>query len=175
MADRTYNVLFLSMGNSTRSILGESILNRTGRGRFRAFSAGSQPKEAVHPQALGLLQRLGYDTVGLRPKAWTEFAKPDAPHMDFIITVCDDAAEETCPVWPGQPVTAYWGIPDPAEARGTEAEIAVAFDEACRMLHRRIDLLLALPLATIDQMALKQRLQEIGHQETAPPTQMTHA
>src|SRR5947207_12516603 len=135
MVDPTYNVLFLCTGNSARSIIAEAILNREGRGKFRAFSAGSHPKGAVNPHTIRLLERLNYDTARLRSKSWMEFAQPGAPQLDFVFTVCDDAAGETCPVWPGQPMTAHWGIPDPAAAAGTDAEIAVAFNEAYRMLN----------------------------------------
>ncbi|HTB68807.1 MAG TPA: arsenate reductase ArsC [Steroidobacteraceae bacterium] len=148
MANRVYNVLFLCTGNSARSILAEAILNDRGRGRFRAFSAGSHPKGAVHPQALALLERLGLPTEGLRSKAWDEFARPDAPPLDFVFTVCDDAAGEVCPIWPGQPVTAHWGQPDPAAVEGTALEKANAFREAFRTLEERIDLFLSRPLPT---------------------------
>src|SRR5262245_45989346 len=134
MADRPYNVLFLCTGNSARSIIAEAILNKSGAGRFRAYSAGSQPKGKVHPETLQLLQDLGYDVSGLRSKSWTEFATPGAPALDFVFTVCDNAAGEACPVWPGQPMTAHWGVPDPAEATGSTAEIACAFNEAHRQL-----------------------------------------
>jgi arsenate reductase len=167
MPDRVYNVLFLCTGNSARSIIGEVILNRLGKGRFKAFSAGSQPKGAVNPHALALLRNLNYDVSSLRSKSWTEFAKPGAPELDFVFTVCDDAAGESCPVWPGQPMTAHWGIPDPAAAEGTDAEIAVAFDEAYRMLYRRIELFLALPIAKLDKMVLTKRLKDIGAGEGA--------
>jgi len=173
MPDRIYNVLFLCTGNSARSIIGEMILNRLGKGRFKAFSAGSQPKGAVNPHTLALLRNLNYDVSGLRSKSWTEFAKPGAPELDFVFTVCDDAAGESCPVWPGQPMTAHWGIPDPAAAEGTDAEIAVAFDEAYRMLSRRIELFLALPIAKLDKMVLTSRLKDIGRAEGA--TEMAKA
>ena len=168
-----YNVLFLCTGNSARSIIGEVILNRLGKGRFKAFSAGNQPKGAVNPHTLALLRNLNYDVSGLRSKSWTEFAKPGAPELDFVFTVCDDAAGESCPIWPGQPMTAHWGIPDPAAAEGTEAEIAVAFDEAYRMLSRRIELFLALPIAKLDKMVLTSRLKDIGRAEGA--TEMAKA
>ncbi len=167
MPDRVYNVLFLCTGNSARSILAEAILNREGRGRFRGFSAGSEPKGAVNPYALELLRHAGYDTSGLRSKSWSEFAQPGAPQLDFVFTVCDNAAGETCPLWPGQPVTAHWGIPDPAAATGNPAEIAYAFDDAYRMLKRRIDLFLALPIAKLDRLVLTSRLKEIGRSEGA--------
>jgi arsenate reductase len=167
MADRVFNVLFLCTGNSARSILAEAILNRIGMGRFRAFSAGSQPKGAVNPNTLQLLQRLGYATSGLRSKSWHEFAKPGAPALDFVFTVCDDAAGEVCPVWPGQPMTAHWGIPDPAAVTGTETEIALAFNNAFRMLSRRIELFAALPIAGLDRLSLQQKLKDIGRSEGA--------
>src|SRR5579883_2360468 len=132
-----YNVLFLCTGNSARSIMAEAILNKLGAGKFRAYSAGSQPKGHVHAETLRLLQGLGFETVGLRSKSWHEFARPSAPQLNFVFTVCDNAAGETCPAWPGQPMTAHWGVPDPAEAKGTEAEIALAFKEAYRMLNQR--------------------------------------
>ncbi len=162
MADRIYNVLFLCTGNSARSILAEAILDKFGEGRFRAFSAGSQPKGEVHPFALQLLRAQGVDTSFARSKSWDEFAAPGAPVMDFVFTVCDNAAGESCPVWPGQPMTAHWGIPDPAAAEGTEAERHFAFAEAWRMLASRISIFLNLPLATIERMALQTRLDEIG-------------
>ena len=161
------NVLFLCTGNSARSIMAEAIMNRLGQGKFRAYSAGSQPKGAVHPQALALLRKLNYETGGFRSKSWTEFAQPGAPELDFVFTVCDDAAGESCPIWPGQPMTAHWGIPDPAAATGSDAEIAVAFDDAYRMLNRRIELFLALPLAKLDKMVLAKRLKDIGAGEGA--------
>jgi ArsR family transcriptional regulator, arsenate/arsenite/antimonite-responsive transcriptional repressor / arsenate reductase (thioredoxin) len=159
---REYNVLFLCTGNSARSLIGEAILNTEGRGRFRAFSAGSAPKEEPHPYTLELLQRLRHDTVSLRSKSWDEFAGPDAPSMDFVFTVCDQAAAEACPVWPGQPMTAHWGIPDPAAATGSEAERRFAFLEAYRMLSTRISLFLSLPVASLDKLALQRRLDHIG-------------
>lgn len=167
MSERVYNVLFLCTGNSARSILGEAILNREGQGRFKAFSAGSQPKGQVNPHTLTLLRGLGYDVAGFRSKAWTEFAQPGAPDLDFVFTVCDDAAGESCPIWPGQPMTAHWGIPDPAAATGSDAEIAVAFDEAYGMLKRRIDLLLALPIAKLDKLVLTGHLRDIGKSDGA--------
>ncbi len=162
MADRPYNVLFLCTGNSARSILAEAILNKLGKGRFRAYSAGSRPKGRAHPEAVRLLQSLGYDASGVRSKSWNEFAEPGAPALDFVFTVCDNAAGEACPVWPGQPMTAHWGIPDPAEATGSAAEIALAFKDAYRMLHRRIEIFASLPLRSLDEMSLQRKLQEIG-------------
>jgi len=162
VADTPFNVLFLCTGNSARSILGEAILNRVGRGHFRAFSAGSHPKGAVHPLALDLLRSLGYPVEELRSKSWDEFALSGAPQLDFIFTVCDDAAQETCPVWPGHPMTAHWGIPDPARAEGTEAERRLAFAEAHRSLSNRISAFINLPIASLDRMSLKNRLTAIG-------------
>jgi len=162
MAGRPYNVLFLCTGNSARSIIAEAILNRKGRGNFRAFSAGSYPKGTVNPHTIRLLQRLNYDTSAMRSKSWEEFAQPGAPQLDFVFTVCDDAADETCPVWPGQPMTAHWGIPDPAAAVGTDAEIAVAFNDAYRMLNERIGIFVALPIAAPDSLTLQARLRDIG-------------
>jgi arsenate reductase len=167
MPDKIYNVLFLCTGNSARSILAEAILNRDGKGHFRAFSAGSQPKGDVNPYAMTLLRKSGYDTSAMRSKSWSEFAQPGAPKLDFVFTVCDNAAGEACPFWPGQPMTAHWGIPDPAAATGTEAEIGVAFKDAYRMLTRRIELFLALPIDKLDRMVLGARLKEIGRGEGA--------
>ena len=162
MADHVYNVLFLCTGNSARSILAECILNREGKGRFRAFSAGSQPKGQVHPFAIELLKKLNHPTAGLRSKDWEEFAVAGAPVMDFVFTVCDNAANEVCPVWPGQPMTAHWGLPDPAAAEGTEAERHLAFAEAYRMLLNRISIFTNLPMRSLDRLALQKRLDEIG-------------
>jgi arsenate reductase len=167
MAERIYNVLFLCTGNSARSIIAESILNREGRGRFKAFSAGSHPKGKVNPYALDLLRKFNYDVSNLRSKSWAEFAKAGAPDLDFVFTVCDNAAGEACPLWPGQPITAHWGIPDPAAATGSEAEIALAFRDAYRMLNRRIELFLALPMQKLDRLVLTTRLKEIGRSEGA--------
>jgi len=160
--DRPYHVLFLCTGNSARSILAEAILNDRGKGLFKAFSAGSHPRGAVHPLALALLERNGLPTEGLRSKAWDEFSQPDAAPLDFVFTVCDNAAGEVCPIWPGQPMTAHWGQPDPAAAQGTDLEKANAFREAYRTLGRRIDLFLSLPIATLDKLALRNKLREIG-------------
>ena len=162
MIEPVYNVLFLCTGNSARSILAECILNRLGKGRFVAYSAGSLPRGEVHPMALHLLKSLDYDTSGLRSKSWDEFAVAGAPKMDFVFTVCDNAANEVCPVWPGQPISAHWGIPDPAAAQGTEAEQHVAFAEAYRLLSNRISLFLALPMTSIDRMSLQTKLDAIG-------------
>jgi len=167
MSDRLYNVLFLCTGNSARSILAEAILRNLGTGRFNAFSAGSQPKGEVHPFALELLQNLKLDTSFARSKSWDEFARPGSPKMDFVFTVCDNAANESCPVWPGQPMTAHWGIPDPAAAEGTDAEKHLAFADAYRQLSNRILAFLSLPLASIDRMSLQSRLREIGELEVS--------
>lgn len=162
MSDRLYDVLFLCTGNSARSILAEAILNRLGAGRFRAHSAGSFPKGAVHPLALDLLERQNHPTAALRSKSWDEFATADAPPLDFVFTVCDQAAGEACPVWPGQPMTAHWGLPDPAAVDGTPAEQGLAFADTYRRLERRIGAFVNLPLASLDRMALQRRLVAIG-------------
>ena len=161
------NLLFLCTGNSARSILAEAIVNREGRGRFRAWSAGSMPKGEVHPQALNLLRSLHFPTDGLRSKSWEEFSGPDAPKLDFVFTVCDNAAAEVCPIWPGQPMTAHWGMPDPAAATGTPPEIALAFADTYRMLNNRITLFMNLPLASLDRLSLQRRLDEIGQRREA--------
>lgn len=163
----TYNVLFLCTGNSARSILAEAVLNRIGAGKFAACSAGSDPKGQVHPHALALLSRLGYPTGTLRSKSWNEFAEPGAPQFDFIFTVCDNAANEVCPVWPGQPMTAHWGIPDPAAVQGDEKAIEAAFRRALLSLQRRIELFAALPLKSLDRISLRKHLDEIGCAEHA--------
>lgn len=165
MADKIYNVLFLCTGNSARSILAEALLNRDGKGRFRAFSAGSFHKGDVHPQALALLDELGFETAELRSKSWDEFSKPDAPVFDFIFTVCDNAAGETCPVWPGKPMNAHWGIEDPAAVEGPGQR--EAFEHALHYLSNRISLFLALPHESIDEMAMNRQLEEIGRTEGA--------
>ena len=162
MADQPFNALFLCTGNSARSIMAEAILNKLGAEKFRAYSAGSQPKGQVHPETLRLLQSLGYDTSSFRSKSWHEFTEAGAPALDFAFTVCDNAAGETCPIWPGQPMTAHWGVPDPAEARGNPAEIALAFKNAYRMLFQRIGIFTALPIRSLDQLTLQNRLKEIG-------------
>ncbi|MBL9034062.1 MAG: arsenate reductase ArsC [Rhodospirillaceae bacterium] len=162
MTDRVYNVLFLCTGNSARSILAESILNREGGGRFKAYSAGSQPKGAVHPYALDLLKKMNHPTAGLRSKSWDEFAAADAPAMDFVFTVCNSAANEVCPIWPGQPMSAHWGIPDPAAAEGTETEKRLAFAEAYRAMLNRISIFTSLPMKSLDRLSLQKRLDEIG-------------
>ena len=167
----SFNVLFLCTGNSARSIMAEAILNREGRGKFRAFSAGSQPKGRVHPYALDLLRKLNFDVSGFRSKSWSEFARPAAPKLDFVFTVCDNAAAETCPVWPGQPMTAHWGVPDPAAATGNEAEVRLAFADAFRMLNNRISLFVSLPLRSLDKLTLRKQLESIGRTKDAgePP------
>ncbi|THF62549.1 arsenate reductase ArsC [Pseudothauera rhizosphaerae] len=163
MADEPiYNVLFLCTGNSARSILAEAILNREGRGRFRAWSAGSHPAGAVHPLALELLARLDHPVHGLHSKNWDEFAAAGAPEMDFVITVCDKAAGEVCPVWPGQPMTAHWGMPDPVAVEGSDSERHLAFADTYRMLRNRIGIFLSLPLASLDRFSLKSRMDAIG-------------
>lgn len=162
MSEKTYNVLFLCTANSARSILAEAILNRVGKGRFTAYSAGSQPRGEVNPYSIRILKSLGYDTSFARSKSWDEFAQPDAPRMDFVFTVCDNAAAETCPVWPGQPMSAHWGVPDPAAATGSDAEIGAAFLDTYRMLERRIGAFVALPLKSIDAIALKKSIKDIG-------------
>ncbi len=160
--DPVYNVLFLCTGNSARSIIGEVLLNRLGQGRFRGFSAGSHPKGEVHPLALRALVEAGYPTEGLRSKSWDEFAAPDAPRLDFVFTVCDNARGETCPLWPGQPMTAHWGIEDPAAVEGTEFQRRVAFENALRFLRNRITAFSSLPIASLDRMTLQARLHGIG-------------
>ena len=164
---KVFNVLFLCTGNSARSIMAEVILNRAGAGKFRGFSAGSQPKGQLHPYALDLLRKLHYDVAGLRSKSWKEFSGPDAPRLDFAFTVCDNAAAETCPVWPGQPMTAHWGVPDPAAATGTEAEVRFAFADALRMLTNRIAIFVSLPLRSLDQLTLQKQLDAIGKAKDA--------
>ena len=175
MADRAYNVLFLCTGNSARSIIAEAILNKIGAGRFVAHSAGSQPKGQVNPNTIRLLQSLGYDISDFRSKSWDEFANAGEPKFDFVFTVCDNAAAESCPVWPGQPMTAHWGVPDPAEAKGTPAEIALAFKDAYRLLHQRIGIFTSLPLRSLDRLNLHGKLRDIGHTEgsTAKATEAT--
>lgn len=163
MTERVYNVLFLCTGNTARSILAESILRKEGGGRFNAFSAGSHPKGVVNPHALKTLAAYDYPTDGLRSKSWDEFATLDAPQMDFVFTVCDSAAGEACPIWPGRPMTAHWGIEDPAAVEGSEIEKERAFNLAFRYLRNRISLLLATPIASLDKMALQDRLREIGN------------
>jgi arsenate reductase len=170
MAVHLYNVLFLCTGNSARSILAESLLNHWGRGKFRGFSAGSFPKGRVHPMAIELLERLNLPTEGLRSKGWDEFAAPGAPPLDFIVTVCDNAAGEVCPIWPGKPMTARWGIADPAAVDGTDVEQAFAFRTALKELESRIKLLVDLPIASLDRMKLQESLRAIGKQRTVVDT-----
>jgi arsenate reductase (thioredoxin) len=158
-----YNVLFLCKGNSARSIMAEAIMNYKGRPTFTAFSAGSRPSGAVRPEAIAELENARLPTDGVRSKSWNEFAKPDAPKLDFVFTVCDNAAKEVCPIWPGQPMTAHWGVPDPAAARGTTEEIKRAYREAFLTLERRIVLFLCLALATIDKLAIKKEIDQIGY------------
>jgi arsenate reductase (thioredoxin) len=160
--DEPFNVLFLCTGNSARSIIAEAILSKAGADRFRAYSAGSHPKENVHPETVRLLQGLGYDTSGFRSKSWDEFTAPNAPKFDFVFTVCDNAAAEACPLWPGQPMTAHWGVPDPARATGSPVEIALAFKDTYRMLHQRIGIFTALPIRSLDQLTLRNKLKDIG-------------
>jgi protein-tyrosine-phosphatase len=167
MAERIFNVLFLCTGNSARSILAESILRKEGAGRFLAFSAGSHPKPAVHPLSLKVLAAYGYPTDGLRAKSWDEFAAPSAPIMDFVFTVCDTAAAETCPVWPGQPMTAHWGIEDPAAVDGTDIQKEAAFVLAARYLKNRISIFVNLPIRSLDRLSLTAKLREIGALEGA--------
>lgn len=162
MTDGTYNVLFLCTGNSARSIFGEALINHLGRGKFRGFSAGSTPKGAVHALTLETLRKAGISTDGLRSKAWDEFAVEGAPRMDFVFTVCDSAAGEACPVWPGQPVSAHWGIEDPAAVVGTDFQRSAAFEQTMRFLRNRITAFVNLPLASIDRLTLNKKLQDIG-------------
>ncbi len=162
MPDALLNVLFLCTGNSARSILAEAIMSKLGSEKFRAYSAGSQPKGAVHPEAVKLLRSLDHDVTALRSKSWNEFATPSAPKLDFVFTVCDNAAGEACPFWPGQPMTAHWGVPDPAAAQGSPAEVALAFKDTYRMLHQRIAAFAALPLRSLDRLSLQHKLREIG-------------
>lgn len=168
MNSEPVNVLFLCTHNSARSVIAESVMNRLGMGKFRASSAGSMPSGKVHPFAVELLDRLNYPTSNLRSKSWHEFAKPDAPKLDFVFTVCDNAANETCPVWPGQPISAHWGLPDPSAAEGTEAERRFAFADTHRMLYQRIGIFTNLPLSSLDSLALKRELDAIGRTSHAP-------
>jgi arsenate reductase len=161
---RHYNVLFLCTGNSARSIMAEGILNHKGKGIFTAYSAGSHPSGNVRPEALKQLELAGLSTAGVRSKSWDEFAGPDAPRMNFVFTVCDNAAQEACPYWPGQPMTAHWGVPDPASVKGTPEEIARAFRDAFTILDRRIGLFLSLPLATLEQCAIQEKIDRIGRE-----------
>lgn len=165
MTETHFNVLFLCTGNSARSILAEAILNRLGAGRFTAYSAGSHPKGDIHPLALDLLKRNNHAVAGLRSKSWDEFAVPGAPSLEFVFTVCDRAAAESCPVWPGQPMTAHWGLPDPAEAEGSPTQRALAFAETYRMLEHRLSIFINLPLASLDKLSLQGHLDTIGKAE----------
>ncbi|HEY2243099.1 MAG: arsenate reductase ArsC [Xanthobacteraceae bacterium] len=165
MSDRPFNVLFLCTANSARSIMAEAILNKIGAGKFRAFSAGSRPRGQINPHALQLLQSLGHDISGFRSKSWSEFADPSAPLLDFVFTVCDNAAGEVCPVWPGQPMTGHWGVPDPALDTGSPAEVALAFKDAYRMLNQRIGIFAALPLRSLDHLSLQKKLRDIGRMD----------
>jgi len=164
-SDRPFHVLFLCTHNSARSVMGECIMNRIGAGRFRAYSAGSQPSGKIHPFALDLLAKLNYDTSGLRSKSWEEFSQPGAPQLDFVFTVCDDAAQETCPVWPGQPMTAHWGVPDPSVATGNEAERRIVFADTYRMLNQRIGIFISLPIRSLDALSLQKGLDDIGRSQ----------
>ena len=159
-----YNVLFLCTGNSARSIMAEAIMNAKGKSRFRAYSAGSHPSGTVRSEALAQLEAASLPTDGLRSKNWDEFAKPDAPKLDFVFTVCDNAANEVCPLWPGQPMTAHWGVPDPASVHGTKEQVEKAFRDAFFMLERRINLFVSLPLGALDSLAIKEEIDKIGHQ-----------
>jgi len=161
---KSYNVLFLCTGNSARSIMAEAIMNHKGRSNFTAYSAGSHPSGSVRPEALRQLETANLPTSGLRSKGWDDFSRPDSPKMDFVFTVCDNAANEVCPVWPGQPMTAHWGVPDPAAVRGTEKQVAKAFRDAFFLLDRRISLFLSLPLATLSRLSLKKEVDDIGRQ-----------
>jgi arsenate reductase (thioredoxin) len=165
------NVLFLCTGNSARSIMAEAIMNRLGMGKFKGYSAGSHPKGAVNPNTLAVLRKSNFDVSRLRSKSWDEFTPPDAPKLDFVFTVCDDAAKEACPIWPGQPMTAHWGLPDPAKAQGTEAEQALAFADAYRMLYQRISILVSLPLDKLSKLSLQKHLDEIGQSQPAAAKQ----
>jgi arsenate reductase len=165
MSNHVHNVLFLCTGNTARSIIAEVLLNRLGAGHFKGYSAGSHPKGTIHPRTVELLKHSHFDLAGLRSKSWDEFAIPGAPTMDFVFTVCDDAAGESCPLWPGQPMTAHWGVPDPAKASGTEAEIALAFADTYRMLDSRISVFTSLPIEKLDKLSLQARLNNIGAME----------
>lgn len=167
-SDRPFNILFLCTGNSARSILAEAIMNKAGRGRFAAYSAGSMPKGEVHPQAVKLLRSLGYPTERLRSKSWEEFSAPGAPPLDFVITVCDNAAHEICPYWPGQPISSHWGMPDPAAVEGSETEVALAFADTYRMLANRIGIFTSLPFSKLSRISLQDRMDEIGQTQHAP-------
>src|SRR5687767_11301405 len=171
MTDHVFNALFVCTGNSARSIIAKALLNYHGAGRFKAFSAGSHPKGRVHPYALDILRALKLPTDGLRSKGWEEFATPDAPKLDFVFTVCDDAANETCPVWPGQPMSAHWGVPDPAAVEGIEAMKRAAFADTCRMMTNRISVFTSLPFKSLDRLSLQKRLHEIGQRREVAATE----
>lgn len=175
LANPIYNVLFLCTANSARSIIAEAILNREGAGRFRAFSAGSHPKGKIHPYSTELLNKLHFKAEGFRSKSWDEFATPDAPKLDFLFTVCDDAANEVCPIWPGQPMTAHWGVPDPAMVEGTEAVRRLAFADTYRMLNNRIGIFINLPIGSLDRLTLQCRLQKIGQNGIPDCTRRSNA
>jgi arsenate reductase (thioredoxin) len=162
MTERKYNILFLCTGNSARSVIAEAIMNRIGADRFMAYSAGSHPKGAVNPHAIALLERLDYRTDNFRSKSWDEFARPNSPELDFVITVCDDAAGEVCPAWPGQPMTAHWGMPDPAAVKGPEVEVSLAFADTYRMLNNRIGAFANLKISGLDRLSLQTKLRDIG-------------
>jgi protein-tyrosine-phosphatase len=166
--DRLFNVLFLCTGNSARSIIAEAVMNRLGAGRFKAFSAGSMPTGKVNPHTLTLLKHLHYDTSEMRSKSWEEFSAPGAPELDFVFTVCDNAANEVCPIWPGQPMTAHWGVPDPAAVSGSEAEIGIAFANTYRSLNNRIGIFVNLPIKGLDRLSLQRRLDDIGQTSDSP-------
>ena len=170
-SNQPLNVLFLCSGNSARSIMAEAILNRLGMGKFKAYSAGSHPKGAINPHTLTVLRKSNFDVSKLRSKSWDEFTTPDAPKLDFVFTVCDDAAKEACPIWLGQPMTAHWGLLDPAKAQGTEAEHALAFADAYRMLYQRISILVSLPLDKLSKLSLQKHLDEIGQSQPAATKQ----
>jgi len=167
MTEKTYNVLFLCTGNAARSIIAEAILNHLGQGRFKAYSAGSHPKGRPHPYAIELLRKLDFDVDGLRSKSWDEFDGPEAPPLDFVFTLCDDAASEDCPSWPGQPMTAHWGMPDPAATQGGEIERRLAFADALRILSNRISIFTSLPVRSLDMISLQKRIDEIGDKAPA--------
>ena len=167
MADKVYNVLFLCTGNSARSVMAECVLNRIGRGRFKAYSAGSHPAGEINPYTLELLKRFNFDTSSLSSKSWDAFAGEGAPELDFVFTVCDNAAGEVCPVWPGQPMTAHWGFPDPVAFQGTPAETGVFFAEVFGQIQRRLEIFVSLPIASLDKLSLQKRLDEIGARSPA--------
>ena len=166
--DRPFNILFLCTGNSARSILAEAITNKVGRGKFVAYSAGSMPKGEVHPQAMKLLRSLGHRTDSLRSKSWEAFSQPGSPPLDFVITVCDNAANEICPYWPGQPISSHWGMPDPAAVDGSDTQVALAFADTYRMLNNRIGIFTSLPIEKLSRLSLKREMDEIGQAHHAP-------